>query len=177
MENNNREKKLLKLVIAAMFASLTCVATMIIKIPTPTNGYINIGDSVVLIAGSFLGPFYGVLSAAIGSMMADVFSGYIVYAPATFVIKGLMAYVTWLICGRLKQTNLRFIISALCAEIIMVVSYFLFEAFFMGQGLAAALGLTANAVQGAANFVLGFLLFRLFNRSRGLSEFLLIYKK
>ncbi|WP_368368465.1 ECF transporter S component, partial [Roseburia hominis] len=33
-----------KLVTAALLAAMTCVATMIIKIPTPTFGYIHPGD-------------------------------------------------------------------------------------------------------------------------------------
>ena len=41
-------KKLTTSVTAAMLAALTCIATMVIKVPTiGTNGYVNIGDSVV----------------------------------------------------------------------------------------------------------------------------------
>ena len=40
-----------KIVITALFAALACVATMIIKVPTVgTNGYVNIGDTIVLVA-------------------------------------------------------------------------------------------------------------------------------
>lgn len=42
-------KKTLKLVMAALLAAMTCVATMVIKIPiTATGGYINLGDCIVL---------------------------------------------------------------------------------------------------------------------------------
>ena len=44
-----------KLIFAALFAALTCVATMIIKVPTPTMGYIHPGDSIVLLSGFLLG--------------------------------------------------------------------------------------------------------------------------
>ncbi len=57
-------------------AALTCIATMIIHIPTPGLGYIHFGDGMVLLSGILLGPLYGSLSAGIGSMLADVFSGY-----------------------------------------------------------------------------------------------------
>ena len=97
---NVGDKKILKLVIAAMFASLVCVATMVIKIPTPTNGYVNLGDCIVLLSGWLLGPVYGIAAAAIGSMLADLFAGYPVYAAATFVIKGTVALIAWLILGR-----------------------------------------------------------------------------
>ncbi len=36
-----------KLILAALLAALTCVATMIIKIPTPLGGYIHAGDVMV----------------------------------------------------------------------------------------------------------------------------------
>ena len=49
-------KKTLKLVMAALLAAMTCVATMVIKIPlTATGGYINLGDCIVLLSGILLG--------------------------------------------------------------------------------------------------------------------------
>ena len=86
-----------KLIFAALFAALTCVATMIIKVPTPTMGYIHPGDSIVLLSGFLLGPVYGGLAAGIGSMFSDLFGGYFSYAPATFVIKTLTAVFASLI--------------------------------------------------------------------------------
>ena len=56
-----------KLVTAALLAALTCIATMIIKIPSPMKGYLNLGDCVVLLAGWLLSPMYGFLAAGIGS--------------------------------------------------------------------------------------------------------------
>ena len=41
----NRSKTMQNLVLAAMFAALGCVATMVIQIPAPT-GYVNLGDAV-----------------------------------------------------------------------------------------------------------------------------------
>ena len=84
-----------QIVMAALVAALACVATMIIKIPSPLNGYINLGDCVVLAAGWMLSPIYGFLSAGLGSALADLLSGYATYAPATFIIKGLMAIIAF----------------------------------------------------------------------------------
>ena len=39
------------MVMAALFAALVCVATMIIKIPSPLKGYINLGDCIVMRGG------------------------------------------------------------------------------------------------------------------------------
>lgn len=46
-----------KLVTAALLAAMTCVATMIIKIPTPTFGYIHPGDGFVRCVASWLAHF------------------------------------------------------------------------------------------------------------------------
>ena len=61
---NTRTKKI---VMAALMAALTCVATMIIKIPSPLKGYINLGDCIVLVSGWILSPAYGFLAAGLGS--------------------------------------------------------------------------------------------------------------
>ena len=63
-----------KLVVAALFAALTFTATFFIQFKLP-NGYLNPGDAVVLLGGRILGPLYGGLAAAMGSMLADVISG------------------------------------------------------------------------------------------------------
>ncbi len=72
-----------KVIMVAMLSSLACVATMLIKIPSPMKGYINLGDGVVLIAGWMLGPGYGFLAAGLGSALADVLYG---FAPSAINI-------------------------------------------------------------------------------------------
>ena len=80
-----------KTVWAGLFIALTVVATMVIQVPSPTGGYVNAGDVLVILGGFVLGPLWGAVAAGAGSALADIFAGYIIYAPATFVIKGLMA--------------------------------------------------------------------------------------
>ena len=53
----------------ALFMALCCVATMVIQIPSPTQGYVNLGDCVVLLSGWLLGPWYGIAAAGIGSAL------------------------------------------------------------------------------------------------------------
>ena len=129
-----------KLIFAALFAALTCVATMIIKVPTPTMGYIHPGDSIVLLSGFLLGPVYGGLAAGIGSMFSDLFGGYFSYAPATFVIKTLTAVFASLLFRAFtkklsdvsagKQAAFTAISGAI-GEAFMVFGYFVFEIFLM----------------------------------------------
>lgn len=152
-----------KLVMAAMLAALTCVATMVIKIPSPLKGYLNLGDCVVLLSGWMLAPGYGFLAAGFGSALADVFSGYVMYAPATFLIKGLMALIAYYVHQILhKKLNLSVsrIISGMLAEITMVLGYFVFEGFLYGFG-PSMINIPANAVQGIAGLILGCILIKM----------------
>lgn len=75
------DSKIKKMVLTALLAALTCVATMIIQIPSPMNGYVNLGDCFVLLSGWLLGPWLGFAAGGIGSMLADIFTGYAHYAP------------------------------------------------------------------------------------------------
>ena len=157
-----------KIVFSSMLAALACVATMIIKIPSPLGGYINLGDCIVLLAASVLSPGYGFFAAAIGSALADIFSGYAVYAPATFVIKGVMVLVAFgaykLLSTKIKPFFSRVIGGAL-AEIFMILGYFVFEGFLYGFG-AVLVNIPANAVQGVAGLVIGTMLIKIFEKNK-----------
>ena len=157
-----------KLVAAALLAALTCVATMIIKIPSPLQGYLNLGDCIVLLAGWLLSPVYGFLAAGLGSALADLFSGYLVYVPATFVIKGLMALIAHY-GFRLLHKNLSAlpseIVSGIAAEIMMVLGYFVFEGFLYGF-IPSAVNIPANGVQAVAGLIIGTILVKIFKKSK-----------
>lgn len=162
------QMKTKKLVMAALLAAFTCVTTMIITVPSPLKGYLNLGDSVVLLSGWLLSPAYGFLAAGLGSAMADIFSGYVIYAPATFVIKGLMAFVACIgfkSLSKFMNNRLSRIISGAAAEVLMVVGYFIFEGFMYGF-LPSAVNIPANSVQGAAGLILGSVLIRIFAKNK-----------
>ena len=157
-----------KIVMAALMAALICVATMIIKIPSPLKGYLNLGDCVVLTAGWMLSPVYGFMAAGLGSALADVFSGYVVYAPATFIIKGCMALIAFYVFVFLKkkfgELSSR-IVSGIAAELMMILGYFVFEGFMYGFA-PSAVNIPANGVQGIAGLILGIVLTKVFVKSK-----------
>ena len=162
------------LVMASLLAALTCVATMVIKIPSPLNGYINLGDCVVLLAGWLLNPMYGFLAAGIGSGLADLFSGYASYAPATFLIKGLMALTAHYLFAMLKKGNKTAgrIISGFMAEAVMVGGYLLFESFLYGFVPSLA-NVLPNCIQGVAGLAIGIVLVNIFDKNNKIVKDLL----
>ena len=151
MKHNN----LIRLVLAALFAALSCVATLVISIPIPaTNGYINLGDGFVLLGAFLLGPVYGMAAGGLGTMLADIILGYAVYAPGTLVIKALMALCAALVLRAMHGKTAGLIVGAVAGELVMVFGYFAYESLLLGYGLAAAGSIPANALQGAVVSVL-----------------------
>ena len=145
------------MVAAALLAALTCVATMVIKIPTPAMGYVHIGDSFVLLSGFLLGPLTGGLAAGTGSMLSDLLGGYAPWAPGTFMIKTATAFVAALVFEALgKRTGLspvkRSIISGIAGELVMLTGYFAYNIIMLSLFNAGgeAVTLAAAALQSLA---------------------------
>ena len=147
-----------KIVMTALFAALSCVATMSIHIPTPgTGGYIHPGDAVVILSGVILGPVYGLLAGGIGSAMADLIGGYFIYVPITFAVKGLVAAVTSVVychvVSKGKSRKLAVLYGGIADILLVAGGYFLFESILYGPA-AALLSLSANGIQGISGLVI-----------------------
>lgn len=144
------------LALTGLFAALGCVGTMVLQIPSPTGGYMNLGDAVVILGAWLLGPVYGAVAGGVGPALADLLSGYAVYVPATLVIKALMALTAARLYRALGKRGL--LLSALAAEVPMVLGYWLFDgalAALSGGGalglclVGSAVGIPSNLVQAA----------------------------
>ena len=155
---------------AALLAALTYVATTVIKIPTPTGGYVHPGDGMVLLSGWLLGPWWGAAAGGIGSMLVDLLGGYGHYAPGTLIIKGCMALVAALIVKAMKESKASYVISAVVSEAIMVVGYFGYASLLLGKGWGAAASIPGNLVQGAMGMVIGLVLLVVLKRSKALEK-------
>ena len=169
--------RLLRITTTAVMIAFTCLLTMVVRIPSPTKGYLNLGDTAVLLSGWLLGPVFGPIAGGVGSALADLFAGYPVYVPGTLIIKAAMALFVALVPARIKRDGigrprLGFMIGAVTAELTMVAGYYLYEAAVIGEGFAAAfLGVPGNAVQGTVGAAGAYLLIELLSRT----EFFRLY--
>ena len=152
-----------KLTLAGVMAALVFVMTYVPKIPVPvTGGYVHLGDGAIFLAVLLLGPL-GIPAAAIGSALADVLGGYLVYALPTMLIKAWMALIVWRVWK--EGSWLRAVIAFLLAEVVMVAGYFAFEAVMYGTAAAwAAVG--PNCIQGVAGLALGLVCHGLYPRMK-----------
>nr|WP_246240977.1 ECF transporter S component [Anaerocolumna sedimenticola] len=120
-----------------------------------------------MLSGIILGPVYGGLAAGIGSMFADLFSGYAGYAAATFIIKALAAvagsiafHVISSITPKLWLKMVSVVIAGILGGVVVTGGYFIFEAYIMGLGFATAItGVPFNLLQNVFGIIVSFLLF------------------
>ena len=154
------KKNTQKLVTSALLAAIVCVLTIAVRVPSPLGGYLNLGDCAVLLCGWLLSPWYGFLAAGLGSALADFASGYLIYAPATLLIKGAMALLAHAAQGKLLKGGKPFpgrLLGGLAAELAMVLGYWIYEGFLYGF-LPSAVNIPANLIQGGVGLTLGLIL-------------------
>lgn len=137
----------------AIMTALTTVATAVLVVPFPsTQGYFNLGDSLVMISGFLLGPVGGFFAGGVGSAMADVVLGFPGFAPITFFAKGFEGLVVGLLSfrtSRSRNISAWDILGLLLGSIAMLLGYLLGEMFILGYPFeVAALELiTINSIQ------------------------------
>lgn len=150
------DQRIRKTIYVSMLSALCCVATIVIPIPTPTGGYLNAGDVIVMLAALLAGPFYGGLAAGLGSGLADLLAGYTIYAPGSLVVKWLAAAAA----GRIYRKHRKVLPAVICGEAAMVAGYFLYESVVLGLGWAAGAEIGANTLQGIVGAVGGAALYQ-----------------
>lgn len=156
-------------------AALTMISTMVIAVPSPTMGFIHVGDALVILCGVICGPLLGGLAAGLGSMLADLFMGYTISALPTFIIKFVSAFIVGYLfkkMNREEHKRYRLPLASVIAEINMVLGYFIYhllkipilEMSFtkatLSAGIANAIGgLLFDILQGLVGIILANILY------------------
>lgn len=154
-----------KITIPALLAAAVFVVTWTCRVPIPaTNGgYVNLGDTIIYIAAYIFGGPVAGISAALGSILADFLAGAPVYAPATFVIKGVMG----LVCGLLMQRKafIRYLSACMLGGLIMTAGYALYELALFGTAYAVA-SIPYNLIQWVGSTAVAAVLYPIVTRLR-----------
>lgn len=157
-----------RLVINSLMIALVFLVTMLIRIPSPIpGGYFNLGDAIIMMAAILVGRRTGMIAGAIGAALADLATGYLFFAPITFLVKGIEGYVVGLIADKSEDDTMGMIlklISVVVGAIIIVAGYFILEMCvlrFIDETLAVTAivaEVPGNIIQGAASAVIAFIL-------------------
>ena len=159
MERNTQESPVYELMLTGLMAALVMAATSFFRIPVvATNGYIHLGDAMVFLSVMILGRRNGTIAGASGSALADLIGGYAHWVPWTFVIKGIMAFVTASVLEAGQEKNgkdLPVSLAAMAAgSLVMIAGYFLAHRVIYGNLAAPFAALPGNILQAAAGIVM-----------------------
>ena len=162
-----RDTKLNKLILTALMIAIVTVSTMFIKIPT-LNGYIHLGDSMVFFSVFLLGKKYGSVASGLGSALGDILAGYAIWAPWTFVIKGLMAIIFGLFLEwssnnetepkKIANISIMSYLGMILAGLEMCFGYYLANGIIYGNWLVALAEVIPNIGQFSVGIVISALL-------------------
>lgn len=136
----------------AIITGITALCTAIISIPIGLAGYINFGDSIIFIAGIFFGPFPALIAGGIGAAAADLILGYTIWAPFSFIIKGLegffVGFFSIFISKHFKNKYkiVAYIIAMVIAGIVMIAGYFFATWILYGLPIAI-ISIGQNSIQ------------------------------
>ncbi len=151
----------INIALLAIFTALATVTTLVLTIPYPvTNGYFNLGDTIVMLGGLILGPIGGFIVGGVGSALADIIVAPI-YAPITLVVKGFEGMAVGFFCSK-TIGNVRLskwdVTGVLIGSLIMLVGYFIGEILLWGFGPAIAELVIVNLGQVAVGSLVALLI-------------------
>ncbi|MGL1892373.1 MAG: ECF transporter S component [Spirochaetaceae bacterium] len=159
-------KRVITLLVLFATVSLT---TVFVAIPVGV-GFFNFSDVAVVFSGLFIAHFIGdkkwgnlaaaFLVAGLGTACADLYLGYGIFAPMTFIAKGLEAAMAYL---SFQKKGIKHLLILLIGGVLMVATYFIGEAFFLKDigGMEMAIGelFPTNTIQLFGGLIGGRVLF------------------
>lgn len=118
----------MKVVRLAMYTALVFVATIVLQVYTPaTRGYFNLGEVAIYIIASLSSPLTAGFAGGVGSAIADLATGYGIFAPGTLAIKFLEGFTVSMIIGLIsKRATFKFarVLSIVLALVIgLILAY------------------------------------------------------
>ena len=136
--------------LSGIFSALVFVITAYLHIPT-YNGYVHCGDGFIFIAACILPMPYSIIVGVLGAMLADLLTGFAIWAPGSMIIKGLLALL--FSCKAKKIITTRNLIMLFPAALISAIGYYLYESLIYGNFVASLAGIPGSLVQAVASSI------------------------
>jgi uncharacterized membrane protein len=135
--------------LSAVFAAAVAVGTLAVSIPVGI-GYLNFGEVLIYTAAFLFGPVVGAIAGGVGAAAADVYLGFTMWAPITFVLKGIEGAIVGYLSGDSTRSK---VIAVAAGAPIMIVGYVAVVAYLEGIPVAVASELPIDILQAVAGLV------------------------
>ncbi len=162
--------------VSGLLIALVFVATEFVNIRLPISvngGLIHFGNAMLFVSAILFGRKKGALAGAFGMGLFDTVSGWMAWAPFTFIIRGIMGYIIGTIANNKNKNGSSFLYNLtaiLVGGIWMMMGYYLTEVILYGNWLSPMTSITGNIIQIAIGAVVGLPLvsalrkFKIFNK-------------
>ena len=162
---NNKEVKskftTRDIVETALLIALVFIATRFINIRLPlasTGGLVHLGNTMLFIAAIVFGKRKGAIAGAFGMGLFDLLSEWAIWAPFTFVVRGIMGYII----GKISWSNNKKgnnvctnIIAVIISGIWMLFGYYVTEMILYGNHIKAIASIPGNITQIIIGVIIG----------------------
>ncbi len=136
-----------KMILAIIYTIAVYVVTIIVQIYQPaTGGYFNLGESVIYIAAILHGPLIAGIAGGVGAALADLSTGYSIFAPATLVIKFAEGYIAGLLVHRYKvvvEKNIKLLAALISGAYTATLVFFAYR-YWSGEVLIGPIEYPVN---------------------------------
>jgi len=141
-----------RIVFSGIFIGLVTLVTMIFIVPVGSVGYFNLGDVVIMLIALVVNPVQAMFIGGIGSFLADMLSGYAVYAPFTLVIKGLEGLIIAYLFRKMKRQHAW--LALLAGGLVITVGYPLADMWISQSVEMFYPSLILNSLQGGIAWII-----------------------
>jgi uncharacterized membrane protein len=142
------------LALSGVLIALVFVATYFIQFQLPfsaTGGLVHMGNVALFTIAMVFGSKKGAISGAFGMALFDIFSGWFVWAPGTFIVRGIMGLIIGLVYEKRakNQANLVLVtgVAIVLSSLWMMGGYYIVEGLLYGNWIAPMGSIPGNITQ------------------------------
>ncbi|MCL2703514.1 MAG: ECF transporter S component [Defluviitaleaceae bacterium] len=165
--------KVRDIAITGVLITLVFSTTMFISIPLPFSihdgGLMHLGNVSLFIAAIVFDKKKGAIAGAFGMSLFNLLSplGLVIWAPFTFVIRGVMGYVIGTIAEKGQGKNIWINIAAIAVGgAVQIAGYYIAEWILYGNPISPLLSIPGDVVQIVASSVIALPLLTILRRYR-----------
>lgn len=149
-----------EIVLCGLLTGIVFVATRFLNVRLPVSvngGLIHMGNTMLFMIAIVFGKKRGAIAGAFGMGLFDILSGWFLWAPFTFVIRGAMGYIVGAAAeGKEGKTQLIWtLVGIVLSSLVMIGGYYVTEGILYGNWIAPMTSIPGNIIQLIIGAVIG----------------------
>lgn len=145
----------------SLLIALVFISTRFINIRLPlasTGGLVHLGNTMLFISAIVFGKRKGAIAGAFGMALFDLLSEWAIWAPFTFIVRGVMGYIIGSIAwsgNRKGSSIIANVIAVAVSGVWMIFGYYVTEMILYGSHAKALLSIPGNVTQIVIGLIIG----------------------